>query len=444
MLSHRSIGIVITLVILPCFVYAQSTTGWKEIKLPSVTARYTQIDFTDSLNGWIFSDSGTFVITQNGGLSWRIDSIPAFQGKVAKISLTAPGKGWVLGDNGLLKPIVMYYTKDYGNTWIQRTLSESTNANLSRTVSFIDDTSFVFCVTKVNSNPRMYITRDGGVTYDTLPFNFANVRGFVSSICFRDLSTGFIGGGGDFGIGYLYRTTDSGKTWKPYLLQDDLVSALVKFYSVRNGYFFLTYFIPDMYYGVFEMTTDGGNTVKGFPSSYNNFGVYYSDSDYIVLTGDESVVKDKNDAFFQLKLLSPVDTNYYSKIISFEATIDGSMWILGKQNKLFERIPTTTQVVRELQIYPAKFELRQNYPNPFNNSTTIELSAVTRQYANLFITDILGRRVFTLLEGELVPGNHVFKWDGKNRDGIDLSSGVYFLILRSTESTIERKLILLR
>ncbi len=86
------------------------------------------------------------------------------------------------------------------------------------------------------------------------------------------------------------------------------------------------------------------------------------------------------------------------------------------------------QVQFEVQnLMPKEFALHQNYPNPFNPTTTIrfELPKATKVY--LVIYDILGREVARLVDGQLESGYRQVVWNGKDRYGRELASGIYIV-----------------
>jgi len=62
----------------------------------------------------------------------------------------------------------------------------------------------------------------------------------------------------------------------------------------------------------------------------------------------------------------------------------------------------------------------------------------------LTIHDTLGRRVRTLVSGTHVAGRHQVHWDGRDGGGGSVSSGVYFIRLATSESSLARRIILLR
>jgi len=94
---------------------------------------------------------------------------------------------------------------------------------------------------------------------------------------------------------------------------------------------------------------------------------------------------------------------------------------------------------------PRALTLDQNFPNPFNPSTTIRFAVPAPGAAvSLKIYDVAGRLVATLVDDEKVVGTRAVRWDGKDRRGADVASGVYFYRLISAEKTLSRKLIVLR
>ncbi|HEX7401422.1 MAG TPA: SBBP repeat-containing protein [candidate division Zixibacteria bacterium] len=93
---------------------------------------------------------------------------------------------------------------------------------------------------------------------------------------------------------------------------------------------------------------------------------------------------------------------------------------------------------------PSEFNLSQNYPNPFNPTTKIEFTLAKSGFVTLQIYDVLGRKVRTLVSQELSSAYKSVIWDGKNEDGKEVASGVYFYQLRVGDFSQPRKMILLK
>ena len=78
------------------------------------------------------------------------------------------------------------------------------------------------------------------------------------------------------------------------------------------------------------------------------------------------------------------------------------------------------------QLIPKVLEIKQSYPNPFTNFATIEYDVPTAQKVVIKIFNIRGQVVKTLVDELKGPGYYSVIWDGKNDNGEQVSSGVYF------------------
>ena len=72
-----------------------------------------------------------------------------------------------------------------------------------------------------------------------------------------------------------------------------------------------------------------------------------------------------------------------------------------------------------------EFGLAQNYLNPFNPETEIhfQLPAASQVLVRIFNT--LGQEIRTLANAQYEPGFHSIRWDGKDRNGNLVGSGIY-------------------
>ena len=100
--------------------------------------------------------------------------------------------------------------------------------------------------------------------------------------------------------------------------------------------------------------------------------------------------------------------------------------------------------VSDYQFIPKEFSLSQNYPNPFNPETTIRYKILSDMIVSLFITNVLGQKVRTLVDSKQVGGNHSVIWNGRDDLGNELSSGVYFYNLIAGDLMDTKKLTLIK
>ncbi|MCD6335003.1 MAG: T9SS type A sorting domain-containing protein [Candidatus Latescibacteria bacterium] len=114
-----------------------------------------------------------------------------------------------------------------------------------------------------------------------------------------------------------------------------------------------------------------------------------------------------------------------------------------------KRVAPVTEVEEQLVSMtssPQAFELCQNTPNPFNQATAIRYRLSTSARVDMRIYDVQGGLVRTLVDGTQEPGQHILRWDGQNKDGKNVASGVYFCRLRVGEEgrMRTRKMVLIR
>ena len=131
---------------------------------------------------------------------------------------------------------------------------------------------------------------------------------------------------------------------------------------------------------------------------------------------------------------------YFYKLVSVD--LDGRRKIYG---------PVSAVPQSEESIYPKDFSLQQNFPNPFNASTkiTFDLPLVAgkgdRAYpTTLKIVDLKGKEVLVLINRLLGPGRYTVLWNGRDRDGMEVTSGLYFCVLNAGDFLAVRKVMVLR
>jgi hypothetical protein len=79
------------------------------------------------------------------------------------------------------------------------------------------------------------------------------------------------------------------------------------------------------------------------------------------------------------------------------------------------------------------------YPNPFNPTAKISFFIPQFRSATITVYDITGRRLETLINTNLNPGNHSLDWNASN-----YPSGVYFIRMDSGEFTQKQKMVLVK
>jgi len=93
---------------------------------------------------------------------------------------------------------------------------------------------------------------------------------------------------------------------------------------------------------------------------------------------------------------------------------------------------------------PLVTELNGNYPNPFNPETSIKFALKEAGNVRIDVFNLKGQHVRTVVNDHLKAAYHSVVWDGKDTNGINVSSGVYFYKMDTGEYTSIKKMILMK
>jgi len=136
--------------------------------------------------------------------------------------------------------------------------------------------------------------------------------------------------------------------------------------------------------------------------------------------GADDIFLDKNGDIYVAGLSYIDNINHH-----VTTTIKYSLEIPSLINAQFNSIPKTI-------VY-------QNFPNPFNPITTIEYELETKSDVQIYIYDISGRKVKTLVDQNQNSGKHSVTLDAS-----DLASGVYIYKLKAGSFERSHKMLLVR
>ncbi len=93
---------------------------------------------------------------------------------------------------------------------------------------------------------------------------------------------------------------------------------------------------------------------------------------------------------------------------------------------------------------PSGFILNQNYPNPFNPVTKITFSIGHAERVIISVYNLLGQKVVDLANLNLQSGNYEVTWNGLNRNGTQVSSGIYFYRIEAGSFVQTKKMTLIK
>ncbi len=90
-----------------------------------------------------------------------------------------------------------------------------------------------------------------------------------------------------------------------------------------------------------------------------------------------------------------------------------------------------------------------NHPNPFNPETVVRVELDSDFFSGsdrltVRVYDVRGALVRELYAGRPTASELRVRWDGRDRNGSEVASSIYFAVARAGNSLVTRKLILIR
>ena len=425
------------------------------------------IYFFDEISGVAAGKYGALCTTTNGGDEWEYES-PWIIGDLYSLCITPSGFGYALGleESKKTTKVPNGNNNDYSGSMIDqyriyRSMdlinwfpSPGISGHALRQMIFINDSLGFIC------------TMEGDL-YKTTNFGSSWLRQNppvygLRSLSFTNDSTGF--SVGDDGL--IIKTTNGGTNWFEQTSGTTYDLRYVFFPSHDTGYVIGTYGESDNPFAVYK-TTNGGNqwfmtytasttsprkmyfldTFTGFAVGYFGLVMKTTDGGYNWFNQNSGTSENLNTVHFP-----SADTGYIvgNNGVILKTTNGGEIWFRQKSNCgndlkscVFTRaddgiaigehgtiLRTTnggmTFIVEQPGLQrPTKVILNQNYPNPFNPSTTIRYQLPANAKVSVKIYNTLGQEVATLVDKREVAGTHTVQWNGKDRHGNVVSSGMY-------------------
>lgn len=174
---------------------------------------------------------------------------------------------------------------------------------------------------------------------------------------------------------------------------------------------------------VLYWSTSVENNNKGFNvfRSVRESGPYHKINSSLILPTAEGSYKYKDNTI-------QVGTTYYYKL----ADVD-------------EFGNTTEHAPLQIRIpAPKNYVLYQNFPNPFNPVTKIHYEIPEAGVVNLSIYNMMGQNIRVLVNEFRIPGFYEVQWDGRNEQGMEVSTGIYIYRLNCTNQTLIKRMVKLK
>ncbi len=247
--------------------------------------------------------------------------------------------------------------------------------------------------------------------------------------------------------GYVFRSYDAGVTWESFKIPEDVIDPYprsIGFMDDNNG------LISDRYGNVIK-STDGGETwtktnkPDTSSSSWVNGVVWIPGTDIIVGLDDIGAyyTSDLGETWTAIEAPTvDMSGDYYISGV-FKNTEFGYVFTdAGKVLRFKDQVPSGI-VSSDPEILD-QYQLHQNFPNPFNPTTSISFQIPRQNHVKLVIYDVLGREVISLVDNHLQQGNYSVVWNGMDKSGHNVSTGVYIYQLQADGVTKTRKMTFMK
>ncbi|MEX0780034.1 MAG: YCF48-related protein [Balneolales bacterium] len=399
---------------------------------------FLSLHFTDENTGWA-AGGETIKHTTDGGNTWEVQYSNAAS-YMESIHFVDENTGWAVGerDNGSDDYALVLHTTDGGETWTeQENDTDDYYGSGLGGVHFISETigwAVGYYDTSYDSFGLILTTANGGETWETI-----EVNDDLKKIIFADEMTGWI-----LGEHIVLNTTDGGNTWKDQLKEDDHYFEDIYLLDEQNAWV-----VSEE--GAIFYTADGGETWIEQDTEFNDdylssdryylYGVGFKDANTGWASGE--IYSDDDDVWSPLLLSTTDGGETWSQQATENYVIDmfflneNTGWLGGID--LYKYQPGTGTGTELADDLPLTVGLDQNYPNPFNPSTVISYKVPVNSDVRLEIYDLLGRRVATLVDGQVGAGHHTATFDGTQ-----FSSGMYIYRLTAGDYVEAKKMHLIK
>ncbi|MGE5497864.1 MAG: T9SS type A sorting domain-containing protein, partial [Syntrophothermus sp.] len=335
----------------------------------------------------------------------------------------------------------LYRTTDRGGSWEKVFMQEE---GYGTAVFMFNTKEGVFIGNPVNGRWSIFLTKDGGKTWDSAGVKApAPAAGEISRA--NSVDGARSGNTIMFGAsaGKYYISDDRGKTWRAQSVPGATVINAIAFADSVNG------MVAGA--GLFK-TTNGGKSWRDLSSlalggKGNIIAMVTHDFwEYGLIR--ESTAADKEFCVYQTNgfgdqawdtTRKAPDGLQYNHIT--EAGTGGYFFAVrnggGISVGVHDDAPITD--VKDKTKAPEKFALEQNYPNPFNPVTRISYSIAEAGNVKLEVYNLLGNQVAELVNENQPAGNYTAEFNGSS-----LPSGIYIYKLISNNITLNRKMMLVK
>ncbi|MDR3666796.1 MAG: T9SS type A sorting domain-containing protein [Ignavibacteriaceae bacterium] len=431
------------------FSYPQAS--WSYLSTIPSGADISSISVVDQNVIFVAAKGNGLFRSLNGGTTWELKNTGlAANGDLYGISATDSLNCWVGWLNTAGAPASLYRTTNGGTSWtLQWTMSGSFPDGIKM---FTPDYGIFIGDPIGNGQPYQFrSTTNAGATWNLSPTApvASNEYGVINAFEYIDTSIIWVGSANTIATATtakIYRTTTGmNGTWSSTTINgtagtQGLYYQAIGFIDKNNG-------LAGSNSGDIVKSNDGGVTWTPVapPNGEAAFGAIdmfgFKDGSNVIMMSTVDAT-----AYHCFKT-TDLGTSWTELVLPTEASttgiqhmqfVNGSLGFAGGIAGVVIKYSTPTSVNPENNLIPADYKVSQNFPNPFNPSTVINYQLPQSSYVSLKVYNSLGQEVATLVNGFISAGTHDVQFNASN-----LSSGVYFYVIKAGDSFFQTKKMML-
>ncbi|MBZ0201861.1 MAG: T9SS type A sorting domain-containing protein [Ignavibacteria bacterium] len=397
-----------------------SQPGWVT-QSSGTTEHMRSVFFVNDMTGWAVGYAGKILKTTNGGTNWISQTSPTAN-PLFSVFFVSTTVGWAVGAMGDI-----ITTGNGGTSWTLQTTGIT---------SALNSVHFISATTGWAAGEFMTILKTTNSGVNWIPLLSSSLA--INSVFFNNSLVGYVAGNG-----FLYKTTNGGLNWSAPISNPAWYLYSVHFPAgiTTTGY---TVGMGSPSPPILK-STDSGNNWAILPVPLGNAltSVFFANVSTGWAAGWIGTIMYTSDG----------GTNWSDQIsgtsnslrsIYFTSAATG--WAVGDLGTILKTTNGGITAIEPISNnIPENFSLKQNFPNPFNPNTKIRFSipATPLSYdglgVGLYVYDILGSEMVTLVNEQLKPGTYEVEWDGAN-----FASGIYCYKLIAGDYSQTKKMILVK
>jgi len=181
-----------------------------------------------------------------------------------------------------------------------------------------------------------------------------------------------------------------------------------------------------------ELEKDSPDTIRWI--AVDNIGVDYTNLHYATDNGlNWNFITGGKNAEQEYIWTTP-DSAYDSIKVKITVTDKAGNMSFDTSDECFSIVQTSNVNIQNNKS-PLTLKLFSNYPNPFNNGTILTYQLPENAHTTIRIFNINGQEIVKLVDKEIEAGAHHTFWDGRDKSGNIVTSGLYIYQLRSANLT---------